>query len=94
VAVRIITFARLDAADNEHWVEIPVMGKKVKVGFVTTEKGRANRHSYPVRPDQSAPGGTASRPDAQAPVTPPPPQQHPDFAMIEQILERATTFGF
>lgn len=68
------------------------MGKKAKEGFVTTEKKRANRH-YPVRPEPNAPGGTAGIPGAQAPVTPSPPFR-PDFAMVEQILERAATFGF
>ena len=68
------------------------MGNKAKEGFVTTEKKRANRHGYPVRPEETAPGGTASSPDAQAPAKPSPP--HPNFAMVQEILERAATFGF
>jgi hypothetical protein len=67
------------------------MAKKIRSGFVTTEKGRAERHNGPVRTEENAMDGTVKRPNAQAAM----PQQHrPDYAMVEQILERAATFGF
>ena len=67
------------------------MAKKIRSGFVTTEKGRAERHNGPVRTEENAMDGTVKPPHAQAAM----PQPHrPDYAMVAQILERAATFGF
>jgi hypothetical protein len=69
------------------------MAKKIRSGFVTTEKGRAERHNGPVRTEENAMDGTVKPPDAQAATATASPHR-PDYAMVEQILERAATFGF
>ena len=68
------------------------MANKIKEGLETTDQGRAEqRHNGPVRAEENAMDGTVNPPDAQAAM----PQPHrPDYAMVEQILERAATFGF
>ena len=67
------------------------MAKKTQEGFITTDQGSAERHNGLVRPEENAMDGTVNQPDAQAAT----PQPHrPDYAMVEQILERAATFGF
>jgi hypothetical protein len=65
--------------------------KTTTVGFVTTDTADQNRLSGPVRPEPTVSGGTDQQPGAQAAIVSP---SRPDFAMVEQILERAATFGF
>jgi len=67
------------------------MAKKIKQGFITTDQGRAGRHNGLVRSEENAMGGTVKHPNAQAAIKQP---FRPDYSMVEQILERAATFGF